>query len=113
MNCVNGPKWCKGQRFRNNDRNGEKELRFKLLVIAPPSDSLAGTLRQWAARLTEDLPDFSIVVANDDTQAKEQIGEADGVLGTLTPELLGKAKRLKWLHSPRIAPPAGYFFPEL
>jgi phosphoglycerate dehydrogenase-like enzyme len=35
------------------------------------------------------------------------------VFGTLTPDLLARATKLRWLQAPQAAPPAGYYFPEL
>ena len=29
------------------------------------------------------------------------------------PDLLAKATKLRWLQAPQIAPPAGYYYPEL
>src|SRR5438105_1113851 len=54
-----------------------------------------------------------VVVAESSEDALREIPDADAAFGTLTPELVGRAKRLEWLQAPAIAPPAGYYFPEL
>ncbi|HKA45883.1 MAG TPA: D-2-hydroxyacid dehydrogenase [Burkholderiales bacterium] len=79
-------------------------------LMLPPQTAVT---RTWGARLAAALPDFSIVVAEDRQQADAAIIDADAAFGTLPPELLRKAKRLRWLQAPNAAPPAGYYYPEL
>jgi phosphoglycerate dehydrogenase-like enzyme len=52
-------------------------------------------------------------VAEDTTEAARAIEGADGAFGSISPTLLVKARRLRWLQAPAAAPPAGYYFPEL
>jgi phosphoglycerate dehydrogenase-like enzyme len=54
-----------------------------------------------------------VVVAETSSDAAREIEDADAAFGTLTPDLVAHAQRLKWLQAPAIAPPAGYYFPEL
>jgi phosphoglycerate dehydrogenase-like enzyme len=56
---------------------------------------------------------MNVVVAESQEDALREIADADAAFGTLTPELVQRASRLKWLQAPAIAPPAGYYFPEL
>jgi phosphoglycerate dehydrogenase-like enzyme len=56
---------------------------------------------------------MQVVVAESPSEAAREIEDADAAFGTLTPELVARAQRLKWLQAPAIAPPAGYYFPEL
>ena len=44
---------------------------------------------------------------------REAITEADAAFGTLPPALLAKGTCLRWLQAPHVAPPAGYYSPEL
>jgi phosphoglycerate dehydrogenase-like enzyme len=53
------------------------------------------------------------VVAESPDDALREIADADAAFGTLTPQLIQRAHRLKWLQAPAIAPPAGYYFAEL
>lgn len=80
------------------------------LLLLPPQ--LPAT-RDWARQLAADCPELEVVVAESDAEASAAIGQADAAVGRLTPALLARASRLRWLHSPLAAPPAGYFFPEL
>jgi phosphoglycerate dehydrogenase-like enzyme len=41
------------------------------------------------------------------------IADADAAFGTIPLEVLDAARRLRWLQAPQIAPPAGFYYPEL
>jgi phosphoglycerate dehydrogenase-like enzyme len=79
-------------------------------VMLPPQTELT---RQWAKRLAGTVPGMHLIVAEDAETAASAIVIADAAFGTLPPELLAKAKRLRWLQAPQAAPPAGYYYPEL
>lgn len=82
---------------------------MKLLMLPPQTTHT----REWGVRLRKDIPQISVVVAENDAEAAEAIGTADAAFGTLPPELLPKASRLKWLQAPHAAPPAGFYHPGL
>ena len=84
-------------------------MAFKLVMLPPQSD----TVRGWSARLAAAVPEARIVIAEGIQQAQHEIVDADGVFGTLTPDLLARAEKLRWLQAPQAAPPAGFYFPEL
>ena len=46
-------------------------------------------------------------------EAVRDIAEADAAFGTIPPEVLAAAGRLRWLQAPQAAPPAGFYYPEL
>jgi phosphoglycerate dehydrogenase-like enzyme len=81
----------------------------KFLFVPP----LSATSRGWADAVAQQVSDLHVVVAETPEEALREIADADAAFGTLTPELVGRAKRLEWLQAPAIAPPAGYYFPEL
>ncbi|HET6307309.1 MAG TPA: D-2-hydroxyacid dehydrogenase [Rhodopila sp.] len=83
--------------------------KFTLLMLPPQTD----LTRQWARRLAESVPDMRLVLAEDAETAAAAIATADAAFGTLPPQLLAKATRLRWLQAPQAAPPAGYYYPEL
>ena len=87
--------------------NSQPLLNF---VFIPPQNE---TTRAWARTVAEQVPQLHVVVAESDVQAIQEISDADAAFGTLTPELVRAATSLKWLQAPAIAPPAGYYFPEL
>jgi phosphoglycerate dehydrogenase-like enzyme len=82
---------------------------FKFLMLPPQND----IYRAWAARLTAEVPEARIVVAEDEAAAAREIVDADAVFGRLPADLLAKGAKLRWLQAPQIAPPAGYYYPEL
>jgi phosphoglycerate dehydrogenase-like enzyme len=80
------------------------------LLMLPPQTSTTG---QWVKRLATAVPELSVVVAEDATEAARMLGEADAAYGTLPRGLLAHAARLRWLQAPQAAPPAGWYYPEL
>src|SRR6478735_3297908 len=81
----------------------------KMVFLPPQRDQT----REWARAVAEQVPAMSVVVAESDDDARREIVAADAAFGTLPAELLAKAERLRWLQAPAIAPPAGYYYPEL
>ena len=79
-------------------------------VMLPPQTEQT---REWGARLAAALPELKVVVAENHTHAAQVIAHADSVFGTIQPDLLREARRLRWLQAPQAAPPAGYYYPEL
>ncbi len=82
---------------------------FSFLML-PPQTPLT---RAWAKRLRDTVPGINLIVAEDPDAAASAIVTADAAFGTMPPELLAKAKNLRWLQAPQAAPPAGYYYPEL
>ena len=80
------------------------------LLMAPPQTP---TTRAWAVRIAAALPELTVVVAETSDDAARAAPDADAAFGTIPPELLRTAKRLRWLQAPQAAPPAGYYYPEL
>jgi phosphoglycerate dehydrogenase-like enzyme len=79
-------------------------------VFVPPQRDIT---RGWAETLAREVPDLHVVVAEGDDAASREMPEADAAFGSVSPALLHKASRLRWLQAPAIAPPAGYYYPEL
>lgn len=84
-------------------------MAFKFVLLPPQTD----VYRDWARKLSGALPELEVVVAENEAEADSAIMNADGALGTITPDLLAKASRLRWLQAHHAAPPAGYYSPEL
>ncbi len=79
------------------------------LMLPPQSDKT----REWGARLAAALPELDVVVAEDRGRAEQAIETAEAAFGTIPPELLRRARQLRWLQAPQAAPPAGFYYPEL
>ena len=84
-------------------------MAFTFVFLPPQSE----TTRDWAAHLRQSVPEAAVVVAETVAEARDAIGDADAAFGTLPPELLAVAGRLRWLQAPAAAPPAGYYYPAL
>lgn len=84
-------------------------MAVKFVFLPPQRDQT----REWARTLAEKVPDMHVVVAESADDARHQLEDADAAFGTLPADLLAKATRLRWLQAPAIAPPAGYYYPEL
>jgi phosphoglycerate dehydrogenase-like enzyme len=80
------------------------------LVIMPPQND---TTRRYAERLRSALPEYQVATPASDAEARHEIADADAAYGWVSPELLPLAKRLRWLQSPHVAPPTGYYYPAL
>lgn len=82
---------------------------FKMVFLPPQSD----ITREWANRLAHDVKDVEVVVVETIEESKNEIVNADAAFGTIPPDILNLAGKLRWLAAPAIAPPAGYYYPEL
>ncbi|NJN82097.1 MAG: D-2-hydroxyacid dehydrogenase [Caldilineaceae bacterium] len=79
-------------------------------IMLPPQNERT---RSWAARLVEALPDYTVVTPEDAEETRREIVDADAAYGTLPADLLPLAQNLRWLQSPAIAPPTGFYYPAL
>src|SRR5260370_11920283 len=82
---------------------------FKLVMLPPQSE----ITRAWAAKLAQAVPDAQVIVAEGEQQAQHDIVDADAAFGTLPPDLLQRARKLRWPQAPQAAPPAGFYYPDL
>ena len=80
------------------------------MVILPPQSDAT---RELARRITAAVPEATVIVAETSDDAKREIAAADAAYGTLPPDILRHAHRLRWLQSHQAAPPAGYYHPAL
>src|SRR5579863_2682224 len=87
----------------------EEEMPVRFVMLPPQSEKT----RDWGRRLAAALPALAVTVAESREEAERAIAEAEAAFGTIPPELLRRAARLKWLQAPQAAPPAGYYYPEL
>ncbi|MFP6679152.1 MAG: D-2-hydroxyacid dehydrogenase [Dehalococcoidia bacterium] len=69
--------------------------------------------KAWAARISDTLPDFDVVLPLNADEAKKEIVDADAAFGNVPADALSEAGQLRWLQSPQAAPPPGYYYDEL
>ena len=82
---------------------------FKMVFLPPQRRQY----REWAEAVAKAVPQATIVVAEDEAEALREIPDADAVFNGIPLNVLQQAKQLKWLQAPQIAPPAGFYYPEL
>lgn len=80
------------------------------LVMLPP---LSPTRKAWATRLQQTLPDYEIVVVDNEAAMGAALADADAAYGWVPPALLPQAQKLRWLQNPNVGPHVGYYYPEL
>src|SRR5215831_10240147 len=80
------------------------------LVMLPPH---TGKGRRWAARIAQDEIGVRVLQPETKAEAVRDIADADAAFGTIPPDVLAAARRLRWLQAPQAAPPAGFYYPEL
>jgi phosphoglycerate dehydrogenase-like enzyme len=86
-----------------------KNIAFTL-VIMPPHTAVT---RDWAARIAGDEIGVQVLQPQTAAEAMRDIADAEAAFGTVPPDVLGAARRLRWLQAPQAAPPAGFYYPEL
>lgn len=86
-----------------------KNAAFTLVMLPPQNDVRRG----WAARVAADDVGVRVIVPETTQEAIRAIADADAAFGAIPLEVLSAAKKLRWLQAPQIAPPAGFYYPEL
>jgi phosphoglycerate dehydrogenase-like enzyme len=86
-----------------------KNVAFTLVMLPPHND----VRRHWAARIAADETGVRVLQPATTAEAVRDIAEADAAFGTIEPEVLAAARRLRWLQAPNAAPPAGFYYREL
>jgi phosphoglycerate dehydrogenase-like enzyme len=78
--------------------------------MLPPLPKHAG---DWARRISDALPEYDVVLADDEVAARRGIPNADAAYGVVPPDLLPLASKLRWLQVPVAGPKKGFYYPEL
>jgi len=79
---------------------------FKLLLLPDAN-------QEWADLVREAVPGIDVQVFADPSAAIEEIEDADAVYGTVPPELLRRAKKLRWIAASRAGLGSRWFYSEL
>ncbi len=86
-----------------------KNVAFTMVMLPPHND----VRRHWAQRIAADETGVRVLQPETVEDAMRDIADADAAFGTIPPEVLRAARRLRWLQAPNAAPPAGFYYPEL
>lgn len=84
-------------------------MSFKFVMLPPQSEITLA----WAERLRDTVPGIRIETPSGKAQTETAIVDADAAYGIITPDLLERSGRLRWLQAPHAAPAAGFYFPAL
>ena len=79
-------------------------------VFMPPQDDQK---REFAARLSDTLPEFDVHSPETDDEAFDVIKDADAAMGWIPSDTLKVATKIRWLHNPDAGPFYGYYYEEL
>jgi len=82
-------------------------MSFKIVLL--PSVDPEG----WPELIGAAVPGAVVSCCRTDAEAAKEIVDADAAFGTLAPEVLARAGRLRWLQAPMAGPPAGWYYPAL
>ena len=84
-------------------------MAFKFVFLPPQNDRT----REMADVISKGVPDVRVANPETEADAEREIVDAEAAFGTISPSVLSKASRLKWLQAPAAAPAAGYYYPAL
>lgn len=79
-------------------------------VFLPPQDD---DRRTFAARLADTEAEWEVASPETDDEAMQEIRDADGVYGWVSPDALKVAQKLRWVQNPDAGPFYGYYYSEL
>ena len=86
---------------------------FKLLILRTGAQASSLGMEGLTDRLRAAVPDIEVNVADSDGEAMEVIEEVDAAFGIVSPQLLERAKKLRWIASAQAGPKAGYYYSAL
>src|SRR5215831_19191322 len=82
-------------------------MSFKILLLAPDVDP------SWPGKIRRAVPGVMVKAFVDPKDAAEDIVDADAVYGTVPPELLARATKLRWICAARAGLGGAWFYDEL
>ena len=82
-------------------------MSFKILLLAPDVDP------SWPEKIRRAVPGVVVKTFVDPKDAAEDIVDADAAYGTVPPELLARATKLRWICAARAGLGGAWFYDEL
>ena len=71
---------------------------FKMVIVPP------NTQPDWPEKIRTVVPDCDVQMFDSAEAALDAIVEADAAYGNIGPELLQRARKLRWIQAPAAAP---------
>src|SRR5215471_19026415 len=82
-------------------------MSFKLLLLAPDLDP------SWPDKIRQPVPGVEVKAFADPQDAVDDISDADAAYGTVPPELLARAQKLRWICAARAGLGGAWFYDAL
>jgi len=82
-------------------------MSFKLLLLAPDLDPT------WPDKIQLAVPGVDVKAFSDPQDAVDDIADADAAYGTVPPDLLARAKKLRWICAARAGLGGAWFYDAL
>src|SRR5215813_2549579 len=82
-------------------------MSFKLLLLAPDLDP------SWPDKIRQAVPGVDVKAFAHPQDAVDDIADADAAYGTVPPELLARAKKLRWICAARAGLGGAWFYDAL
>ena len=82
-------------------------MSFKILLLAPDIDP------SWPEKIRQVVPGVDVQAYGDPQEAFTEIEDADAAYGTVPPELLARAKKLRWICAARAGLGGDWFYDAL
>jgi phosphoglycerate dehydrogenase-like enzyme len=80
---------------------------FKILILPPDAEP------SLPSRIREAVPGVNVQLFNEADTATGEIEDADAVYGFVPPELLARAKKLRWIATPRAGAGGDWYYDAL
>jgi phosphoglycerate dehydrogenase-like enzyme len=80
-------------------------MSFKIVLLGPDVDE------SWPDRIRQAVPDTAAKTFRDAKDALAEIEDADAAYGTVPPDLLARAKKLRWICASRAGLGGEWFQP--
>src|SRR2546430_15323979 len=78
---------------------------FKMIIVPPNAQP------DWPQKIRAAVPDCEVQMFDSAEAAMDAMVDADAAYGNIGPELLRRARKLRWIQAPAAAPPAGHYYP--
>ena len=82
-------------------------MSFKILLLSPDVDS------SWPEKIRRAVPGILVKAFSDPQDARDDIADADAAYGTVPPELLARARKLRWICAARAGLGGAWFYDAL
>ncbi|MGV3722638.1 MAG: NAD(P)-dependent oxidoreductase, partial [Actinomycetota bacterium] len=82
-------------------------MSFKIVLLPDVAE------QHWPQLIRDAVPGSAVIACRSNDEVAAEIVDADAAFGTLAPEALARAERLRWLQAPMAGPPAGWYYPAL